>query len=316
MKKIILFILILALHSCEQKPLTQEEIYNKCSSGVALVKVEYYATADLGDGKHICLADKSIGLDESKFEPTTKYGTAFFVSDKGELVTNRHVVDVDYEQSLQSCQNLIEYIIKSSSETLERIREALEEIENQTYTTQEELDYLKGLYQYGKYKCDSIVNEINCLKSITLNNLVKHSKISIAYKSIDFQPCELIRQSKTVDLALIKLNSATTPPNCHIFTIPEKEKPTTKLYMIGFNHGEELGNTTEGLKAQITEGNISQKTDDIKMLYSIPALPGSSGSPVVNQFGELAAINFAGISNTQSFNYGIKAKNLVDLLGQ
>lgn len=50
------------------------------------------------------------------------------------------------------------------------------------------------------------------------------------------------------------------------------------------------------------------------MMYSIPTLQGSSGSPVINQYGELMAINFAGLSTTQSFNYGIKVNKLKELL--
>lgn len=49
-------------------------------------------------------------------------------------------------------------------------------------------------------------------------------------------------------------------------------------------------------------------------MYSIPALQGSSGSPVVNQYGELVAINFAGINGTQSFNYGIRVERLREIV--
>ena len=83
--------------------------------------------------------------------------------------------------------------------------------------------------------------------------------------------------------------------------------------MISFNLGPQLALTTEGIKSQINLGNISQKTDE-QLLYSIPSLPGSSGSPVVNEQGELVAVNFAGLSTTQSFNYGIRVKFLYSLL--
>lgn len=87
-----------------------------------------------------------------------------------------------------------------------------------------------------------------------------------------------------------------------------------KLYMIGFNQGPTLASTNDGIKAQITQGYISQNTDSIKIMYSIPALPGSSGSPVVNQYGELVAINFAGINGTQGFNYGIRVERLREIV--
>ena len=84
--------------------------------------------------------------------------------------------------------------------------------------------------------------------------------------------------------------------------------------MIGFNLGPQLALTSEGVKAQITEGEISQNTDNIKIMYTIPSLHGSSGSPVVNTYGDLIAINFAGLDGTQSFNYGIKSEHLITLL--
>lgn len=46
----------------------------------------------------------------------------------------------------------------------------------------------------------------------------------------------------------------------------------------------------------------------------LSALPGSSGSAVVNHKGQLVAINYAGVSTTQSFNYGIRVKYLKSLM--
>jgi len=74
------------------------------------------------------------------------------------------------------------------------------------------------------------------------------------------------------------------------------------------------GNKTYGLKAQLTQGTVSQEADDHKVLYSIPSLPGSNGSPVIDQWGNLVAINYATVSNSQNFNYGINAKYLKALL--
>ncbi len=71
--------------------------------------------------------------------------------------------------------------------------------------------------------------------------------------------------------------------------------------------------TDEGLKSQFTSGSVSQKQGE-KIMYTIPALPGSSGSPVINGKKQLVAINFAGLSGAQNFNYGIRIKYLRDLL--
>ena len=55
--------------------------------------------------------------------------------------------------------------------------------------------------------------------------------------------------------------------------------------------------TKEGIKSLFNHGSISQKTDD-RIMYFIPALPGSSGFLVVNLQGALVAINFASLDGT------------------
>ena len=109
----------------------------------------------------------------------------------------------------------------------------------------------------------------------------------------------------------------TIPQDKYIFNLYNNETHNDeeiKLYMIGFNQGPTLALTNNGIKAKITQGYISQNTDNIKIMYSIPALQGSSGSPVVNQYGELVAINFAGINGTQGFNYGIRVERLREIV--
>lgn len=109
----------------------------------------------------------------------------------------------------------------------------------------------------------------------------------------------------------------TIPQDKYIFNLYNNETHNDeeiKLYMIGFNQGPTLALTNNGIKTQITQGYISQNTDNIKIMYSIPALQGSSGSPVVNQYGELVAINFAGINGTQGFNYGIRVERLREIV--
>ena len=144
----------------------------------------------------------------------------------------------------------------------------------------------------------------------------------------DFEKVTVIKDVPNYDLGIIApfgitsyvfSNSDENYKNRYVFKIPNetnnsKSNEELKLYMIGFNRGPNLALTNEGIKAQITQGNISQNTDSIKIMYSIPALQGSSGSPVVNQYGELVAVNFAGISTTQGFNYGIKAERLKEIL--
>lgn len=78
---------------------------------------------------------------------------------------------------------------------------------------------------------------------------------------------------------------------------------------------KEIFSAQEGMKSQFNSGSISQRTSE-RLMYSIPALPGSSGSPVVNLQGKLVVINFARLNGTQSFNYSIRVKYLQKLMGE
>ena len=149
-------------------------------------------------------------------------------------------------------------------------------------------------------------------------------------------PCVQLRHSKEYDVALVQLKQKQTPAHCYIFDVelptdanneplPDKNGMPidldhmplgAPLYMIGFNKGLLIGKTKEGIKAQVTTGTLSQEVDNVEIMYTIPALGGSSGSPVLNEYGDLVAINHAGWQQTQGFNYGIKVKHLRDLVHQ
>jgi S1-C subfamily serine protease len=56
---------------------------------------------------------------------------------------------------------------------------------------------------------------------------------------------------------------------------------------------------------QMTGGRITQMPDGSRLLYSIPTMQGSSGSPVVDDRGNLVGVNFAKLNGTDNFNFGI-----------
>ena len=168
------------------------------------------------------------------------------------------------------------------------------------------------------------------------------SKIGIAYNNAhvdnpeDFvrdNPCEVVRVSddEEVDLATIQLRTRETPHQKYIFQFRDpKSEPGwferllddfdstlavgTKLWMIGYNAGLALGTTKQGIQAQLTEGAITQKPDGSRLLYSIPTLQGSSGSPVVDAQGYVRAVNFAKVAGTDTFNFGIPEERIRQFL--
>lgn len=249
-----------------------------------------------------------------------------------------------------SVKSLLEAMAEMVNQEMQQMSERYDELEaaksecysydecdGNYYVDNEKLQEIKDQQEelQTAYQNDAEVK--SNLRSMDLSDLKVESvcEVGIAYnntfvtKESDFAPCVVTSVSKdeAVDLATIQLKDKKTPEDKFIFEVSEKEsdkglidrlfgsdddelKTEQKLYMLGFNAGFTLSNTSQGIKAQITSGTISQKSDNNKIMYTIPSLPGSSGSPVVNEYGKLVAVNFAGMTGTQSFNYGIRVNKV------
>jgi len=134
-----------------------------------------------------------------------------------------------------------------------------------------------------------------------------------------------VSEKDDVDLAQIQLKNQTTPEKAFVFDVlGEKEQEKSffekifskndddgqlkidqQLYMIGYNAGLVLGSTKQGIKVQMTSGKLTQLPDGQRLLYSIPTVQGSSGSPVFDANGNLVGVNFAKLNGTDNFNFGI-----------
>lgn len=153
-------------------------------------------------------------------------------------------------------------------------------------------------------------------------------------------PCRVVRveQDANTDLAMIQLKNAVTPSKAHVFSVKEdgsddtfmnrlaglfhskgkddgKLKMNQQLYMIGYNAGIELANTRRGIKVQMTGGRITQLPDGDRLLYSIPTVQGSSGSPVIDEYGKLVGVNFAKLNGADNFNFGIPMEKVRRFVG-
>lgn len=297
------------------------------------------------------ISDLTFDEEEAKKNGKIIYGTGFFITSDGKIATNRHIAiptidDVNALNSLKLKFDNAKYKIQEYQEELTR---KIFNIESYVATNYDRLEYTS--IQALNDKKLEILNDRNKLSYLNVafdfepsKSTIKTKSVSIGIalentfvtKSSDFRECVVINNSseKEIDIAVIQLKDKQTPvsvknvfdfsdhnPNIKNGTFEEGEqydlnkplKIDTKVYMIGFNYGYEIANTSEGLKAQLTQGTISQESDKTKVLYSIPSLQGSSGSPIIDQWGNLVAINFAKVSNTQSFNYGILAKHLKEL---
>ncbi len=351
-------VLVLSLCSCDyinsifKKKYTDQELFSNCSSGVVLILNQYYYEVELPNGETIYFSDYdgesllnlTADEEEIKKNKSMSFGTGFFISQTGEILTNRHVAAPSIDNSV--VKGTVKDLVKAITELLSLYQD---EISNQYDVLQAQKNDCYYVDYWGNWCCnDSQLSSINAqqeelrsqyqdnmqtitsLKETDFSELSTRciSELGIAYNdtyvtsSADFKPCVLIRESQDedTDLALIQLKDKVTPEKCYVFELPEETEENKleineHVAMISYNAGIQLSNTAVGIQAQLNTGNISQQNDGVKVMYSIPALQGSSGSPVINEYGELVAVNFAGLTGTQSFNFGIVTKRIKKFIG-
>lgn len=338
--------------SCSHKD--EKEIESEQSSGVVLIQnCSYYEVKMPNDESlYFTSYDPENGIqglvtERDSVEVAVSYGTGFFVGDDGKIATNAHVISnpIDDKDIKKSMGVLIESLKQLLSDEYDRKGEMLQQL-NYAYDVANyspEVSYT-DFFTIGKAR-EAVVEEMAEMQDSyqALDNMhasdcevLYHNDVSIAYngthvtKNSDFVNCVVLDTDSEHDLALIQLHEKKTPEGKYVFTVSDEDPyehysfvdeikkslsgdKNDKMFVHGFNMGPLLGETNEGLKAQFTSGSVSQSTSD-RLMYTIPTLGGSSGSPVVNREGELVAINSAKVRDTQSFNFGIRVKHLKRLL--
>lgn len=296
---------------------------------------------------------KGIAAEEDSVEAVTGYGTGFFISETGEMATNAHVVSnmVSDKAVNKSVANILAALKKMIAVVYNEYNRKLQQAQmlydyayanvyanDYSAVSYEEFERVKQLRDAIHEEMQQYAQIYNGLDEIRASDseIKYHNKVSIAYNNTfvtgpsDFVSCVVTKTDAEHDLAVIQLKDKKTPTGKYIFQVEDedpletyswkddietkiKDDKNSKFFMSSFNLGPQLAFTKEGIKSQFNSGSVSQKTGE-RLMYSIPALPGSSGSPVVNLQGQLVAINYAGLNGTQNFNYGIRVKYLKELM--
>ena len=69
-----------------------------------------------------------------------------------------------------------------------------------------------------------------------------------------------------------------------------------------------------GIQLLARGGSITQILNEFQFGFDAASFGGASGSPIFNDKGMLVGILNSGVTSTQGFNYGIKAKYIKELL--
>lgn len=291
-------------------------IAEKYGNAVVIIRHDYVYKVDLGDNHYAYFTKTEKGFteyDAGKNKPVSITGTGFFVSPDGKIITNRHVaVPWDNDEDTKALKQAIDNLISVVVAQLEQ---------------RKSVEILSGLL--GK-KNNAALLSMQVQKLNKLQPVVSGETVFIGAglndthieSNNDMIGCLYLRDSgdRTVDVAMIQVKNKALPAKVKEYVHLDNAvtdngslKPGMKLTMIGYPTGFFLGKTTEGLKASVQEGTLSRAPDDVNIGHNLPAVPGSSGSPVFDGYGHLVGVNNQQLSDTQTFNFAILARHAVEL---
>jgi len=320
-------IALIGVTSACSRSYSREEIYEQFGSGVVLVANEYYFGIAFGgeelmwfshfsrDGSFENLAD-----DRNLVEPQYILGAGFFVSDDGRILTTNYNVDPMFNNETFISDN--EYLKKVlrlfSQSTIKKCDLKIDSCcssmtADLKYDAYAEIRDTLGYYVNKRKKMRSLIDSMEQLSFA----IIPHSTITILNSAVEgsdtggMHPCQIIDTDAEQDLALLQLTDGATPSKCTIFSIPKKDEALSEgqtLYLIGYNSGTVNKETFAASKPQLLSGEIVKSNDSKRLKYMIPYFAGLSGGPIIDEYGQLAAINGTNENDSSKFNTGLKVK--------
>jgi pSer/pThr/pTyr-binding forkhead associated (FHA) protein len=268
---------------------------------------------------------KDISSDE--VEPISFTGTAFFITDKGYLGTNRHIA-VPWE-----------YIDNMKAGSEEAIKQSMAKIRNELLQnsnspiTKSLLKYLKT--SSSRNDLGEKIEEVKAWIVRFQNSPIKISgkltsiKIGLKGQNVttesELLPCHVVAHSDSIDrdVALLRLDSKKTPDDIvkngffdiNEALVDEKQlKPQGEdLITMGYPYGFMLGLATENntLKPTVHKISVSKDPDENKFQFQGEEISGASGSPIIDSRSHrLVGVLFGGYKVGSTFGLACNIKHL------
>lgn len=294
MKYILFCFIALNIIACtsQKESYTQEQLYEKMSSGVVLVQNTYnYKVSNEKYSSYYILTTRDRytchKYDYQTYDSikenynNTIYGTGFFLNNKQTIITNSHVINPTID-TVQLCNSIKAHLI-NEIEKHTKLLDANIELKSYCINKLSNNESLSNLEREFFNKCDEYIKtqrdiSTELLKELQDEDFEKNYKIRIDAQigvalngnkissNKDFEKVTVIKDVPNYDLGIIApfgitsyvfSNSDENYKNRYVFKLPNetnnsKSNEELKLYMIGFNRGPNLALTNEGIKAQIT----------------------------------------------------------------
>lgn len=202
-------------------------------------------------------------------------GSGFFIDQECTVVTNRHVVQLQYKdikKMEQRRREVVRYLDLGVARRDER------------HQLQEESDFLdvavEAYYSSGMAKL-----------------------IKVAFVNEREVPAKVLAISQDFDLAYLHIQDV----GCDAFEpLPENDLPLgQRVLTIG---------SPAGMKYTVTSGIVSgyQEHDDINFIQTDAAInPGNSGGPLIDEDGRLLGINTLVLSGTEGIGFALPVESLL-----